>query len=116
MSRFVFFLEEPSSREMLRGVLPKILPDDSRIENRYDDLSRGIDCTTTALPVADLKRRVQQIIEEIDDRGRWVSTYRGERLVGQPKFPLDSQYISSDVFSRNITSLSDYLAFASDVQ
>lgn len=27
MSHLVFFLEEPSAREMLRGVLPKILPD-----------------------------------------------------------------------------------------
>lgn len=28
MSQLVFFLEEPSAREMLRGVLPRILPDD----------------------------------------------------------------------------------------
>lgn len=29
MSHLVFFLEEPSAREMLQGVLPKILPDDT---------------------------------------------------------------------------------------
>ena len=28
MSHLVFFLEEPSAREMLRGILPKILPAD----------------------------------------------------------------------------------------
>ena len=28
MSQLVFFLEEPSAREMLRGILPKILPAD----------------------------------------------------------------------------------------
>ncbi len=28
MTRIVFFLEEPSAKEMLKGVLPKILPDD----------------------------------------------------------------------------------------
>lgn len=28
MRTFVFFLEEPSAREMLKGILPRILPDD----------------------------------------------------------------------------------------
>lgn len=30
MNQIVFFLEEPSAKEMLQGVLPKILPDDIR--------------------------------------------------------------------------------------
>ncbi len=31
MKTIVFFLEEPSAREMLEGVLPRILPEDIRI-------------------------------------------------------------------------------------
>jgi PelA/Pel-15E family pectate lyase len=80
------------------------------IEQQYHELKRGVDGETKAPSPAELKSEVRQIIDEMDDRGRWVSTYRGERLVGQPKFPLDSHYISSDIFSRNITTLSEYLA------
>ena len=31
MKTIVFFLEEPSAREMLAGILPRILPDDRQI-------------------------------------------------------------------------------------
>lgn len=31
MKTMVFFLEEPSAKEMLAGVLPRILPDDIQI-------------------------------------------------------------------------------------
>jgi uncharacterized protein YyaL (SSP411 family) len=79
------------------------------IEKRYNELSRGVDRTTKPRSLTDLESEVRKIREEIDDRGRWVSTSRGEPLVGQPKFPLDAHYISSDVFSRNLTTLSEYL-------
>ena len=32
MKNLVFFLEEPSAREMLKGLLPRILPDNIRIQ------------------------------------------------------------------------------------
>ena len=35
-----------------------------------------------------------------DADGRWVSTYDGEALVGQPKFAPGERYLSSAVFSR----------------
>lgn len=50
------------------------------------------------------------IIAQLDKDGRWVSTYKGEHLVGQPKFAVGFKYISSDVFSRNLELLSDYVA------
>jgi len=40
----------------------------------------------------------------IDLKQRW-----GEVLAGQPKFKLNTPYISSEVFSRNIETLSEYL-------
>lgn len=49
-------------------------------------------------------------VAELDAQGRWVSTYAGERLVGQPKFSAGAKYLSSEVFSKNLTLLADYLA------
>jgi PelA/Pel-15E family pectate lyase len=52
---------------------------------------------------------VRQVISALDAEGRWISTFAGERLVGQPKFKPGDQYLSSEVFSRNLTLLSQYL-------
>lgn len=52
---------------------------------------------------------VRRIIDQLDTQGRWVSTYAGERLVGQPKFSPGQQYLSSEVFSQNVEALSAYL-------
>jgi len=53
---------------------------------------------------------VRRIIKELDPQARWISTYAGERLVGQPKFEPGFKFISSDVFCRNVETLSDYIA------
>jgi PelA/Pel-15E family pectate lyase len=53
---------------------------------------------------------VRRIIRELDSDGRWVSTYFGEHLVGQPKFEHGFRYISSEVFIRNVEKLSEYIA------
>jgi PelA/Pel-15E family pectate lyase len=55
---------------------------------------------------------VRKIIAALDDQGRWISTYAGERLVGQPKFKPGFQYLDSGVFSRNLETLSAYIAAA----
>ena len=60
-----------------------------------------------AVPTAD---EVREIIAALDDQGRWVSKYTGERLVGQPKFRPGDEYLSSAVFSRNVETLSRFLA------
>lgn len=53
---------------------------------------------------------VRRILRDLDAEGRWVSTYAGERLVGQPKFEEGFRYISSEVFSRNVEALSAFIA------
>lgn len=50
---------------------------------------------------------IQQICADLDEQGRWVSTYDGQRLVGQPKIPLGGEYLSSERFSENLTTLSE---------
>lgn len=52
---------------------------------------------------------IRQIISQLDDQGRWISTYDGARLVGQAKMPLGTKYLSSEVFSKNLTALGNFL-------
>lgn len=54
--------------------------------------------------------RVRRILLELDAEGRWVSTYVGERLVGQPKFASGAKYLASEVFIRNLEALSNFVA------
>ena len=67
-----------------------------------------------ARPAPESEENVRRIIRELDGEGRWISTYAGERLVGQPKFAPSFRYISSDVFSRNLEALSEYVARPQD--
>ena len=56
-----------------------------------------------------LEARVRQILDGLDDQGRWITTYDGQRLVGQAKFQVGDRYLSSEQFSRNIVLISGYL-------
>lgn len=51
----------------------------------------------------------RKMIDQLDSRGRWVSRYGGEKLVGQPKFQPAEQYLSSAVFCENVAALSAFL-------
>ncbi len=85
-----------------------------KVENRVVELSAEYRRLKKDGPVAvkdslpDLAE-VKAIIAAMDSAGRWVSRYSGEPLVGQPKFRPGEEYISSEVFSRNIETLSDWL-------
>jgi PelA/Pel-15E family pectate lyase len=79
-----------------------------RIEKAYQDAKAGVSSPEPVKKVsADAARKV---MAELDADGRWVSTYAGERLVGQPKFEKGFRYLSSAVFSRNVETLSALLA------
>ena len=59
---------------------------------------------------APAEAEVRRVIRELDSEGRWVSTFAGEKLVGQPKFEPGFRYLSSEVFARNMGILCDYIA------
>jgi PelA/Pel-15E family pectate lyase len=80
-----------------------------RIAKAYQDAMKGAGATR-ARSARERQEDVRRIIRELDEEGRWITTYAGERLVGQPKFSDAFRYISSDVFSRNVETLSEYLA------
>ncbi len=55
------------------------------------------------------RQQIDQIISDLDERGRWITTATGDRLVGQAKLKSGEQFISSAAFSENVTLLSSYL-------
>jgi len=59
--------------------------------------------------MAELEQEVRDAVEGLDRQGRWVSTFAGEGLVGQPKFRNGDQYLASGVFSERVEVLSEYL-------
>lgn len=54
-------------------------------------------------------REVEAILKNQDEKGRWISRYEGELLVGQPKFKDGEEYLNSEVFHDNVTTLSRFL-------
>ena len=77
------------------------------IEGQYARLKAGRPVEVSG--GGSLETRVREALGTLDDQGRWLSRYAGEPLVGQPKLPPNSLYISSEVFSRNLELLSEYL-------
>jgi PelA/Pel-15E family pectate lyase len=86
-----------------------------KVASRLDAIEKKFNAIKTGEPgkqsplSSDLRQQVQQVLEDLDEQGRWINSYSGERLVGQPKFAPGFQYISSDAFSRNLELLSRYV-------
>ena len=57
----------------------------------------------------ELEPEVRQILKDLDAEGRWLTTYQGERLVGQLKFADGYRFISSAVLSKNVEVLSAFV-------
>ena len=81
----------------------------AEIEARYLAIKAGKPDPRCGSTEGELEQSVRKIIADLDQQGRWVSEYQGERLVGQPKFARNMPYLSSAVFSQNLETLSRYL-------
>lgn len=79
------------------------------IEKAYKDLKANGPRKPERPSPARLEEQAQRIVQSLDEEGRWMSTFQGEPLVGQPKFRPNEPYISSAVFSQNLETLSEYL-------
>lgn len=80
------------------------------LEAEYRATSAGSAATATpSTPTVVDEAEVRKIITALDAEGRWLSTYQGEGLVGQPKFKVGEHFLSSEVFSRNVETLAAYL-------
>ncbi len=79
-----------------------------RLRAEHDRLAAGRPApSSNGRPSA---KQVSAILAALDESGRWVSEPDGSPLVGQPKFRQGERYLSSEVFSRNLTTLSRYVA------
>jgi len=96
----------------------KDLPDhygwkiDSRLDAiaaEFNALKGGEKTVQKNKTAAELGKEAQQIIDSLDEQGRWISTYAGERVPGQPKFKTGDKYLNSAVFSYNLETLSTFL-------
>ncbi len=81
---------------------------------RFDAIEKRYEAAKRKEPIAEKRRtpsddEVRKVLAALDVEGRWVSTYSGEKLVGQPKFAEGFRYLSSEVFARNVALLADYL-------
>jgi hypothetical protein len=84
-----------------------------QLEKDLADAQAGKPHATVTARVPELEKQVRQILSEMDEQGRWIVTYSGDRnghdLVGQPSFKPGFRFLSSTVFNRNIETLSAYL-------
>ena len=86
-----------------------------RVSELSQAYQQAADAASSKLPpgtteqAKDHSAEVKAILSQLDDTGRWVSNFTGERVVGQMKLPKGTPYLSSEVFSRNLELLSDYL-------
>jgi hypothetical protein len=87
----------------------KAVPTAADLEKQYQILHKGESQSEAVPPAKVLEPQVRQIMQQLDAQGRWVTTYNGERLTGQPKFEKGFRYIGMDTFNRNVTTLTDYL-------
>lgn len=51
------------------------------------------------------RARLAEAMKTCDDKGRWVSTYQGESLPGQPKLAKGFHYLSSELFAKNVQQI-----------
>lgn len=82
----------------------------AEIEKAYEEALRGVPRESEGKARHVSEQEVRRVVGELDEQGRWISVYQGERLVGQPEFRIGYRYISSEVFSRNVELLSRYIA------
>jgi PelA/Pel-15E family pectate lyase len=84
-----------------------------RLAQRYAECRRALLTETSPTADADRKvdpKRVREIIQSLDDQNRWISTFDGTPQIGQLKLPVGTKYLSSQVFSDHLRTLSRYIA------
>jgi PelA/Pel-15E family pectate lyase len=81
----------------------------SRLEAIEAALQAARNRTPEVTKSAPNAKRIQQIIESLDAQGRWMSTHTGPSQTRDPKFKTGDRFISSDLFSKNLDALSEYV-------
>lgn len=82
--------------------------------SRIESIEAGLAARQAGKPLAPAQpaptpEEIERILTSLEPEGRWLSTYGGEMLVGQPKFQVGMKYLASEVFSRHVEALSEHL-------
>lgn len=120
------FYELKSNRPLYMTSDYRLTYDDSDVPQHYgwkqtdhlDAIERDLQSALAGQEHSDSQKRsseqwepeVRRILAELDTRGRWVSVFKGQKLMGQPRFPKGFRFLSSEVFAANLNVLSQYLA------
>ena len=84
-----------------------------QLERDLIDAKNGRPRAEPVTSIAEREKRVREILGAMDEQGRWIVTYSGDRnghdLVGQPSFKPGFRFLSSTEFNRNVEALSEYL-------
>ena len=84
-----------------------------KAESRIDYIKHAYRETAAGRPFpadpADRPASISDMLKQLDQDGRWLEVYHGERLIGQAKFKPGEKYISSEVFSNRLEALSNFI-------
>lgn len=105
------------------GKVYSLTHDDSNLPSHYgwknetqlETIKNGYRAVVAGQPLAGVLEsasppgEIEEIVDSLDDQGRWISRYEGELLIGQAKFAVGDLYLSSEVFADNVVALSRWL-------
>ena len=85
-----------------------------KVESRIESIEAALAAAKArrAVPAAPpaTEADVRRILAALDAEGRWLSTFDGGMIVGQPKFKPGEAYLASAVFAGNLETLAAYVA------
>jgi len=87
----------------------KAKPHIDQIEARYEALKQTGTYRKSVSNLKTLTRNAQRIVSELDSEGRWLSNEKGEPVTAATHLKGDAPAISSQLFSKNMERLSEYL-------
>ena len=87
----------------------KAKPRIDRIEKRYQELQQTGKVRKSVSNLKTLARDAERIVAELDSEGRWLSDEKGKPITAATHLKGAAPVISSELFSRNMQRLSEYL-------
>ena len=82
----------------------------AKLQDAYDGIRQRLGKPQSKTSIAKLARQAEDSMAAMEEQGRWVTSATGERLVGQTKFAVEQQYLSSAAFNENLESLAEFIA------
>ena len=90
----------------------KARPRIDKIEKRYLELKQTGKFRKSVSNLKTLTRDAERIVSELDSEGRWLSDDKGKQVTASTHLKGEDHVISSELFSRNMERLSEYLTAA----